>query len=112
MIQTRHNNRSKLNNIPKCPIPLHHKVRRKTQLTSTRGYMSIRRINRLRVISHNSDVVPTSHELPVLTSLAVDIRLEDLHHIFLGIAHLAGGSVAVGGDVERLAVAVQEFDDV
>lgn len=74
--------------------------------------MSIRRINRLRVISHNSDVVPTSHELPVLTSLAVDIRLEDLHHIFLGIAHLAGGSVAVGGDVERLAVAVQEFDDV
>lgn len=48
----------------------------------------------------------------MLALAPVDVRREDLHHVFFGVALLADdGAVAVGGDVE-LFVVVQHAEDV
>lgn len=45
--------------------------------------------------------------------LTRDIRLEDLHHVFLRVCDGArGGSLAVCGNVERFITAVEEFHDI
>ena len=74
--------------------------------------MYVCRCSGIGVICDNGNVVPPAHQLAVLTLLAVDICLEDLHHVFLSVRRLGCGAVAVGGDVERLAVAVGELHDV
>lgn len=49
----------------------------------------------------------------MFAGLARDVRLEDFHHVFLGVCGSAGdGSLAVGRDVESLVAAVQQLHDV
>lgn len=112
--QTRHNNRPVLSHIPITPIALHHQVRRKIQFSAVGQVgVSVRRRGRVGVVRDDGDVVAAAHQLAVLALLAVDVCLEDLHHVLLRVSWLGvGGAVAVGGDVERSGVAVEEFDDV
>ena len=70
----------------------------------------------LGVVGDHGDVTPAAHQLPGLGAQrrAVGRHLEDLHHVFLGVADGAGGAaLAVGRDVDGFVGAgAEEFDHV
>lgn len=117
-LQMRHNNRPILRRRRKRAITLNHEIHRETQPTnpSIRQLRLVRPIrgsrDSIRVIRHDGDVIAPSHELLELAGRAAGVRVEDLHHVFLGVAELVGrGPLPVDGDVVR-PVAVQHFEDV
>lgn len=112
MLQARHNNRSILDNTPKSPITLHHEIRRKIQPTTVLARIRLT-VRCFRIVRDDGNVVPPTHDLAVLTSLTGHISLEDLHHVLFRVRRLRRrGSIAIGGDIERLVAVVEELDDV
>lgn len=109
MLQAWDNNRAKLDHIPMSSLTLNHKVCCQTEL-------ALRAMWKLsvgsRVKSNDGNIISTAHEFAVLTRLAIDVRLEDFHHVLFGVAYLAGRAVTVGGDIQGLVMAMQELDDV
>ncbi|KAL8742350.1 MAG: hypothetical protein Q9190_005145 [Brigantiaea leucoxantha] len=94
-------------------IALHHKIHREAQLPSTPPHirLAVRPLHNLRIKRHNGHIVAPAHQLLVLPRPAIGLRLENLHHVFLGVRGGVGASVAVGGDVQRFVV-VQELEHV
>lgn len=124
-LQTRHNNGPVLGHIPVRRVPLHEEINGKTQLRKRAGCGAavcragctpariVRSIHRVRVIPYDSDIIAAAHEAALLARHARGIGLENFDHVFLCVGgDGGGGALAVGGDVERLVIVVEEFEDV
>jgi hypothetical protein len=114
ILQTRHNNRTKLDHIPIRALALHQKVCRKTQFSSTSLHIGTSKgpIDNFRIIRHHRNVVASSHEFPIIPWLTRNVVGEDLHHILLRVGrHRWRTPLAVRRDVQGLVV-VEEFEDV
>lgn len=116
VFQTRHDNRSILDHVRIGTFTLHHKVSRQAEP----AIGTLRHIrpavggggDNFRVVGDDGNVVPTGHQLAVLTGLARDVGLEDFHHVLFGVGGLGRGPVAIGGDIKRFVVAVKQLDDI
>ena len=107
ILQARDDDRPVLHGLTKAALSLHHEVRCQAQPASTMlsstsaDYVTERALDDLWIICNACQVVPATHQSPVLTRTTVNIRGKDLHHVFFGIGWLGWRtSVAVGRHVD------------
>lgn len=92
MFQTRHDNGSILDHIGIRPFTLDHEISRQAKFAlGALGRASGTEwsgSDHFGVIGDDGNVVAAGHQLAMLSILTANVRLEDLHHIFLGVSGL------------------------
>lgn len=101
MLQAWDNDGSILDHIPIGAVALHHKVDGEIKLAAAMGHvLAVHGVYDLGVVGDDGHVVAPTHKFTIFACLARDVRLEDFHHVFLGIRGLRRGrAVAVRGNV-------------
>ena len=115
MFHLRYHQRPVFEHIAKAPVSLRHEVDRETQLAASlrRLRPANRRIDSIRVVRDDRDVVPSPQELLVLAWLTVHVCLEQIDHVLLCVRRSRRiRPLSVEWDVLLFVVAVQEPHNV